>query len=365
MDGAAEDFDERVVLAVETADGREVWTGVWSASGTPTVDPPRDWTPDRKGLVGPVALALRWAEADVALTPGMVERMVRAVVQRSTALDWEVTGLQLDADIPTARLAQWAGVVADVAEHSPVPISVLALVDHVDKPGWTTLSASAARVIVQVHSVPLSGPDGPVLFDGTVASDAVERAARTTAGPLAVALPTHTLFEVETGRPVRAEPAALVSWLAKLEARSPARLTGVMWFRLPVEGDETTWTGAALAQVRAGEIPLGGVELRVDQPPSEWQADGRVRALWLDSSGVDHGRWPSVRVCGASERRVVAGMDGRVIVAEQTDGCVVVRPRVPYLLAPGESVAAALILADDPAALRVSRLEDAERPGNH
>ncbi len=354
MVDAAPVFDERIVLAVETDAGRQVWTGVWTADGQPVVDPGLDWTPAPRALGGPVGLALRWSSPETALAPGVVVGLVRSALKRANVSGWTVSSVHLDADIPAGLLTEWAAVVATVADETEEPVHVLALVDHIGKPGWTALTRAADRVVVQVHSVPLDRPTGPVLFDGDLARSALEEAAATTEGALAVALPTHTLTHRSTGAAVRASPADLAPWRAALAAGPPKHLEEVLWFRLPVPGDPSTWTGEALAEVRAGRVPSGTLRTSIGPAPPDWKAADTVRAVWLETEGPDHAPVPSLEVCSGGGPLAVTAMDDRYRVAAPSKGCVRLAVTAARWMAPEQRQAVALVLSGTPDALQVA-----------
>lgn len=346
VERASVDFGERVILAVET-DGRgPVWSGVWSADGLPRRVLPEPVSSDAVRLQGPVSLAVRWSDADDVVSVDGVIALVQAVLDRARGLGWTVRGLHLDADVPTGRLAAWAAVVAEVQDAVDVEVSVLALVDHVDKAGWRALTEAADTVVVQVHSVPVAGADRPVLFRPDLATSAIERAGETAHGSLAVALPTHTLTDARTGGAVRAEPQEVAAWLAEVSARPPARLRGVAWFRLPVRDDSGTWTAETLDDVRGGRSPQSTVEAHLGAPPAAWAAGEAARALTVTARGRDHAWLPGLEVCVPEGRLAVAPMDPRYVDRPPDGSCVTLVPRADQLLPPGPGAPVALVLAD-------------------
>ena len=349
---AEADFADRVLLAVESTERDTVWTGLWSLDGQPRRSPASSWTPDAQRHLGSVALALRWSDADRALKAGVVRDQVGRVLQRAADRGWAVSAVHLDADIPTARLPEWASVLAEVKSAHPVDLAVLTLVDHVDKPGWTALTTAVDSVVLQVHSVPLARADRPVLFDPETARRAVTAALASSAGPVFVALPTHTLTDARTGGAVRAEPATVVGWLDPTQNPLVDALAGVAWFRLPVPSAPDTWTAEALADVRAGTVPPSAIAASTGPAPEAWNAAETTRAVHLRSTGHDHSWLPTLDVCVPSGRIAVLPMDDRYRDRPGAAQCVVLEPRSDQLLAPDAQVAVALVLSDAPAELR-------------
>jgi len=67
----------------------------------------------------------------------------------------------------------------------------------------------------------------------------------------------------DDGREVFASPAAVAAFLRSLKQQPPPRLAGIVWFRLPVAGDQRAWstatwkvvvTGGDLSVRLAGEV---------------------------------------------------------------------------------------------------------------
>mgnify|MGYP001339584296 CR=1 FL=1 len=346
VDAAEAEFSDRMLLAVESDSKNTIWTGLWSLDGQPKRNPSADWEPDATRRLGSVSLALRWADADRALQPGEVLAQVRLTLERAEQRGWAVDSVHLDADIPTGRLGQWAAVLAAIEAASPVDIAVLTLVDHVDKPGWTALTEAVDTVVLQVHSVPVEGVDRPVLFDPETARRAVSAAVTSSGAPLQVALPTHTLTDARTGGAVRAEPAVVARWLDAASNPIVRRLAGVTWFRLPVSDVPDTWSADTLADVRAGVVPLSVAAPALGRPPAGWGAADTARAVYVASTGRDHAWLSELEVCVPKGRLAVATMDLRYQDRAAGETCVVLEPRVEQLLAPGERVAVALVLAD-------------------
>jgi len=356
---ASADGAERVVLVREADAASTVWTGFWSADGQPVRNPPATWAPSGEAPAGEVALALRWNDPTTALQAGVVSGGVAAVLERARAMGVGVSSVHLDADIPTGRLADWAAVVRGAARDNNVKVAVLTLVDHVGKPGWETLTDAVDAVVVQVHSVPIATKGGPVLLDLPTADRALRHAVATSAAPVWLALPTHTLTHATTGAAVRAEPALVAPWVGELIRRHPPGLAGVVWFRLPVEGDDDTWTTETWAAVRAGTVPESTLSVVLEHPPVEWGAGPSARAVMVAVDGPDH-RWlPTLDVCVDTGRLLVAPTDPRYRERPRVGDCVRLTPRTDSLLAPGGQEPVALVLAEHTP--RVVVVENPER----
>jgi hypothetical protein len=190
--------------------------------------------------------------------------------------------LQLDLDIPTRRLAEYAGWVRSLERQvDPVPLTVTALPTWLDDPAFRALIEAADGYVLQVHWLqPAPGP----LLDPS-AREHLEQAAQL-GRPLRLALPTYGYQRVldaqgralgvvaEQGRArspseiVRAEPAEVAALVDSLRRDRPAELQGLVWFRLPVDSDELAWSWPTLQAVREGREPraLPRVSLQQDGP---------------------------------------------------------------------------------------------------
>lgn len=350
--------DRTVVLAAEVEERGTIWTGLWTETGQPVADLPMDWTPTARALPNPVGLALRWSDVDQAMNTTQAKELATLVLDRAAAAGLTVGTLHLDADIPTARLAAWATVVDELAEAvEPVDVLALTLVDHIDRPGWAALGAAADGLVLQVHSVPTMGAAGPTLLDVAQAKRHLQRALDTDVGPITLALPTHTLHERQTGRAVRADPADVAPWVAALQASPPKGLAGIIWFRLPVAGDPSTWTADTFAAVRRGALPStpeAPVVVQLGAPPPAWGAHPSALLLSLQVVGPAQVPRP-VLTLDAESPMVCAALDHTWQV-RPTDASARhwrATPVSSMLLAPGAPVPALLVTATGPVDAKV------------
>ena len=67
-------------------------------------------------------------------------------------------------------------------------------------------------------------------------------------------------------REARSDPAAAAGLVREWTRDRPAELAGILWYRLPVEGDRLNWTGPALRAVMAGRSPQSAVRVDVRAP---------------------------------------------------------------------------------------------------
>lgn len=233
----------------------------------------------------PAGLAIRISPfpGRFAERPDLVEAL-RALSLRllaeARALGLAPAELQLDYDSPESKLEDYRFLVERLRPGvAPVPLTFTALPAWLDREGaFRSLIGAADGYVLQVHSLTAPpGPDAPFLLTrADEAREWAESAARL-GRDFRVALPTYSyaaafdagrklLGLVAEGAPpveragvrwrlVRADPGELSELVRGWTAERPARLTGVIWYRLPVPGDRLNWGEATLRPVMAGRAP--------------------------------------------------------------------------------------------------------------
>lgn len=279
--GKASDFQTLVVLAAEvdlsTRPARVARPGVaWD---------------DLKGR--PVGLALRigrfqgWGGgtgrfADDPETVRLLADLAWELAARARSHALDLREIQLDYDCPESKLADYPVLVDAVKQRvAPVPVTITAL------PSWLRhervfrkLARAANGFVLQVHSLQVPAQPGSpfALVDPGAARRAVEDAAG--AGRLfRVALPTYGYGVVRdkegdllgvvaegasgSGLPeVVSDPKSMAGLVRDWTRDRPRELAGLIWYRLPVDGDTRNWPPATLRAVMAGRAPRS--ELRTE-----------------------------------------------------------------------------------------------------
>ena len=184
--------------------------------------------------------------------------------------------IQLDLDCPESRLEEYTGLVRRLRKRIPQKqLSITALPSHLDNRTFPALAAAVDYYVVQVHglSVPQRIDEQAELMNPAVAQRALAEA-ESIGRPYAVALPCYAYemnFDGASGRflfltaerPARrahtvkrriaAHPADLVRLLSRIRTLEHAR--GIIWFRLPVEGDRLCLPRPALKTIMQGALP--------------------------------------------------------------------------------------------------------------
>lgn len=209
-------------------------------------------------------------------------RVVREAAEGGVGL----AELHLDLDCPSSRLGEYAALMGRLAA-TPGPLRwvVTVLPDWLGHPDFVRLVQAAGRYVLQVHALQLPGPDKdsvPVCDPARARRWVAEASA--VGVPFRVALPTYAsrVFFDAAGKILdvagedgagqgpagsvrmvlaRSDAASLAGLIREWRGAVPAFCGGVIWYRLPVEGDRWNWSMDALRKVMAGNDP--GASLRV------------------------------------------------------------------------------------------------------
>ena len=199
------------------------------------------------------------------------ESHVRELLHRVKDHGLALHALEIDFDCGTSQLESYERFLADVRGMLPAEIhlAITALPAWIASPRLPALTARADEVVLQVHSVrnPVHG-----LFNPDEAHEWIESYARLSAKPFKVALPTYgsrvewgsdgRVVAVESemrprsgaglSRELAVDPQVMSEFLGRL-SRSPVQgLSGVVWFRMPVDTDRRAWSVSTfLAVVRS------------------------------------------------------------------------------------------------------------------
>lgn len=193
--------------------------------------------------------------------------------------------LQLDFDCPSSKLEgyrTWVGLIRKRV--APVPVAITALPSWLDEPAFRALVQAADGYVLQVHSLerPGSFDANFSICDPALARRAVAKAAALGV-PFRVALPTYgylVAFDSKGRfiglsaegpakswprdaqfREVRADPLQMAQLLKEWSANPPASLKGVIWYRLPVDGDILNWRWPTFSAIVQSRVPRKSVRV--------------------------------------------------------------------------------------------------------
>lgn len=237
------------------------------------------------------------------LPAGLSIAGVRARVGEWQAAGVDVAGIEIDHDCATAALADYAVWLArerpptlsssvTARPLAPLRWSITALPTWAESAALRDVAAAVDELVVQVHAV-----QAPRVFEPTQARRWLEAFAAAVPGArLRVALPTYQVNVA--GQALAAAPDEVGGFLRALE-RAPVRgVGGVVWFRLPVAGDDAAWSTATLLGVIRGAGPAAPVAVElVERRPG-------VHDIVLANHGIAAAPYPPVALDGA-----IAGAD--------------------------------------------------------
>lgn len=231
-----------------------------------------------------------------------LHRTAVVLLTRARASGLNALELQVDYDAPTSGLAEYAQWLRQLRPMlTGAELTITALPTWLKSERWPAVALACDSFVLQVHAlVAPRGPDHPArLCDPQQAHWAVQRAAET-GRPFRVALPTYSygvafdaqgkLLGLAAEGPVpalplggvwqelQASPEEITGLLSSWRLSRPALLRGLVWFRLPVDGDRRNWAWPTLQAVRAGRVPVP-----------------RLKVAWQRG---DQGTWELVAVNG-------------------------------------------------------------------
>ena len=284
---------------------------------------------------------------------GLAAALVAEATNRQTGL----AELQIDFDCAESKLAGYRlWVQAIRGRVQPVPVVITALPAWLKQPAFRQLIAAADGYVLQVHS--LARPKGPearfTLCDPEAARRAVDQAAGL-GRPFRVALPTYgyvMAFDAHNKfvglsaegpapnwpanvqlREVCADPQAMAGLVAGWSRIRPEALQGVIWYRLPVEGESLNWTWPTLSAAMAGREP----EARVRVVPRHPQP-GLVEVDLVNQGQADHTRGVELSLRWHGARLVASdGLCGFEPVETGSNAARFLRQPAGWRLRPGET----------------------------
>ena len=208
------------------------------------------------------------------LDAAAIARRAHDLVAKWRTAGVHVDGVEIDFDCPSARLADYATLLAAIKPQLPTDatLSITALPAWIGAPGLAPVLAQSDEAVLQVHAV--SDPKHG-LFDAKQAQQWIAAFAKETTKPFRVALPAYgsalildtngasvgveseaALAEPGQRLELYSDPRAVAGLLRDLEHAPPPNLRGFVWFRLPLPGDRRAWPLATIKAV------IGGQELR-------------------------------------------------------------------------------------------------------
>ncbi len=238
----------------------------------------------------PTGLALRIGACPKARLsdPDTLEYILQVATEMTGAAragGWEPAEFQLDFDSATSGLDGYRHWVESIAAAlHPMPVTITVLPTWMSSKAFGPLVKATDGFVLQVHSVERADVEQaePTLCDSAAALRWTEHAALYGV-PFRVALPTYSYVAIlddsgdlkglvaEAGsalmqqggrvREVRADPHAMARLVSHWTRSRPEGMQGIIWYRLPVDGDRLNWAWSTLERVCQGESPVARLEV--------------------------------------------------------------------------------------------------------
>jgi hypothetical protein len=260
----------------------------------------------------PVGLALRIGAfsgpfaADDSVAQKILD-IVKSILSGAEASGVVVRELQIDFDCAESKLDGyriWLNAIR--AATRPVPVRITALPSWLKRVEFKALATEAGAYVLQVHSVESPQGSGIRLCQPERAREWVA-AAGSLGIPFRVALPTYAclvafdtqgqLLGVSSEGPLpawppdarvcdsRADAGEMAELVQQWTAERPRCMTGIIWYRLPVESDTLNWRWKTLTAVIQGRVPKSAMRVEVTGTTptdltlvNDGEADGRFPA---------------------------------------------------------------------------------------
>ena len=233
----------------------------------------------RRGL--PVRVVLRMEGSRPRADAAELGVAMAEIVQRWRVAGVRVDGVEVDHDCASAGLADYAAWLPRFRAALPADLllSITALPSWLDAPAeLARLRAAADESVLQVHALDATRLD---LFNRADALRWAQAWQAQAPQPFHIALPAYSLRVqlAADGRPLavdaegaldasgaharerHADPADVAGFVRTLQNNPLPGLRGLLWFRLPVQGDRRSWAPATLAAVMRRDAPPSRIAL--------------------------------------------------------------------------------------------------------
>jgi hypothetical protein len=214
----------------------------------------------------PVVAVLRLDGGLASLDRSLVATSLKEIVSSWRAARVNLVGVEFDHDCATSKLTAYAEFIADLRKGlaRDLSVSITVLPSWIGSQDLPRLLGEVDQAVLQVHSV-LSPEEG--LFDALQARSWIDAFAQLSPRPFRIALPAYGAglvhagdgslrVESETPLPIigerielRVDPVMVSAFLRALERDRPPGVLGVVWFRLPLNGDRRAWSLPTLRAV--------------------------------------------------------------------------------------------------------------------
>ncbi|QYJ78128.1 DUF3142 domain-containing protein [Shewanella acanthi] len=234
---------------------------------------------DPRPKIAVIRLDGQLARLDEAQIISHIQQMLRHWQEQGTVIQ----GIEIDHDSASSKLGAYRGLLQKLRAQLPptLQLSITALPAWLNSPEFPSLLSHIDELVLQIHSVsdPRKG-----LFDPIKGAQWVKQVSKISTVPFLIALPSYGSavystdkgFEVESEvalhrnrngtdkmQELMADPKALQSFIQQLQQRKLPKLKGIIWFRLPLEGDRRIWPLSTLMDVINQKPLVANIELEI------------------------------------------------------------------------------------------------------
>lgn len=199
-------------------------------------------------------------------------------------------GIEIDHDCATAGLQEYVDWLhRERAIIGDLHLSITALPTWMESEALVKLVGVVDEVVLQLHAI-----REPVIFESVQALAWTERFSQLfPTSAFRVALPTYKVML--NGRTVGVGAREMQSFGTRLQEAQIPSLRGVVWFRMPVAGDEMAFSAQTLSAVIENHVLRSDiqVQLRATSP--------QLYDLVVDNYGALSGKLPTIEIQGIVE----------------------------------------------------------------
>lgn len=233
--------------------------------------------------------------------------VIEDVLEKARSEAFYPVEIQIDYDCAESKLAGYGQWIRTIQQAFPdYPVVITALPSWMKHRQFKKLVQSCDGYILQVHSLerPETIEDEVVLCDPHRAVKWVRQADRIGV-PFRVALPTygyHVAYDTQGQfkglsaegampawkenariKTVLSDPKKIAAMIQEIQTISPKNLSGLIWFRLPVQSDQLNWQWHTLQRVIRNQPLCEQVEVLL-----EWPQSGLAEIYLINSGDVDN-----------------------------------------------------------------------------
>jgi len=215
--------------------------------------------------------------------------MGRSMIAEAQANQMKVSELQIDFDCAESKLSGyliWLQAIRRAI--APTPLTITALPSWMNQKEFETLIKNVDAYVLQVHSVtPPKSTDHKIDLCPTDAARRAVDIAGSFDVPFRVALPTYGYLVAfdSNGNYVGlsaetlpsdwpmdssveeawSDPNSIAGLVSGWKQQRPCSMQGLIWFRMPIEGERMNWPWQTFNTVRKGNIPEPNLLIEVDE----------------------------------------------------------------------------------------------------